>query len=64
MTLSLRERKTDIDELFQNMNSDHPNIELTVGTNPTRFLGTAFSKNLGGSVTTNVFHKHGKLPAF
>ena len=46
------------------MNSDHPNIKLTVGTNPTRFLGTAFSKNLGGSVTTNVFHKHGKLPAF
>ena len=36
---------------------------MTVGTNPTRFLDTVFSRNLDGSVTT-VFHKHGKLPAF
>ena len=37
---------------------------MTVGTNPTRFLDTAFSKNFDGSVTTNVFREHGKLPAF
>ena len=37
---------------------------MTVGTNPTRFLDTAFSKNFDGSVTINVFRKHGKLPAF
>ena len=46
------------------MNSHRPNIKLTVETNPTRFLDTAFSKNLDGSVTTNVFHKPGKLPTF
>ena len=62
-TLSLRERKTDIDELFQGINSHYPNIKLTIATNPTRFLDTAFSKNLDGSVTT-VFRKPGKLPTF
>ena len=62
-TLSLRERKTDIDELFQGINSHYPNIKLTIATNPTRFLDTAFSKNLDDSVTT-VFRKPGKLPTF
>ena len=62
-TLSLRERKTYIDELFQGINSHYPNIKLTIATNPTRFLDTAFSKNLDGSVTT-VFRKPGKLPTF
>ena len=63
-TITKRKKNTDFDELFQNMNSHHPNIKLTVETNPTRFLDTAFSKNLDGSVTTNVFHKPGKLPTF
>ena len=55
-TITKRKKNTDFDELFQNMNSHHPNIELTVETNPTRFLDKTFSKNLDGSVTTNVFH--------
>ena len=46
------------------MNSHHPNIKLTAETNPTRFLDTAFNKNLDGSVTTKVFRKPRKLPAF
>ena len=46
------------------MNSHHPNIKLTVETNPTRFPDTAFSKNLDGSVTTKVFRKPRKLPTF
>ena len=54
-TITKRKKNTDFDELFQNMNSHHPNIELTVETNPTRFLDKTFSKNLDGSVTT-VFH--------
>ena len=62
-TLSLKEKNTNVDELFQNMNSHHPNIKLTIETNPTRFLDTAFSKNLDGSVT-KVFCKPRKLPAF
>ena len=49
--ITKRKKNTDIDELFQNMNLHHPNIRLTVETNPTRFLDTAFSKNLDGSVT-------------
>ena len=60
-TITKRKKNTDFDELFQNMNSHHPNIKLTVETNPTIFLDTAFSKNLDGSVTTNIFRKHGKL---
>ena len=63
-TITKRKKNTDIDELFQNMNSHPPNIKLTVETNPTRFLDTAFSKNLNGSVTTKVFCKPGKLPTF
>ena len=46
------------------MNSHHPNIKFTVETNPTRFLDTAFSKNLDGSVTTKVFCKPRKLSTF
>ena len=45
------------------MNSQHPNIKLTVETNPTTFLGRAFSKNPDGSFTI-VFRKPGKLPSF
>ena len=63
-TITKRKKNTDFDELFQNMNSHHPNIKLTVETNPTRFLDTAFSKNLDGSVTTKVFRKPGELPTF
>ena len=63
-TITKRKKNTDFDELFQNMNSHHPNIKLTVEINPTRFLDTAFSKNRDGSVTTNVFHKLRKLPTF
>ena len=46
------------------MNSHHKNIKLTVETNPTRFLDTAFNVNPDGSVTTKVFKKPGKFPAF
>ena len=63
-SITKRKKNIDIDELFQNMNSHHMNIKLTVETNPTRFLDTAFSKNLDGSVTTKVFHKPGKLSIF
>ena len=63
-TITKRKKNTDFDELFQNMNSHYPNIKLTVETNPTRFMDTAFSKNLDGSVTTNVSHKPEKLPTF
>ena len=62
-TITRRKKDTDFDQLFHNMNSHHPNIKLTVEANLNRFLDTAFSKNLGGSVTT-VFCKPRKLPTF
>ena len=49
---------------FANMNSHHESIKLTVETNPTRFLGTAFNVNRDGSMTTKVFRKPGKFIAF
>ena len=63
-TITKRKKNIGIDELFQIMNSHYPNIKLTVETNPARFLDTAFSKNLDGSVTTKVFCKPRKLPTF
>ena len=62
-TITKKKKNPDFDELFQNMISHHPNIKLTIETNPNRFLDTAFSKNLYGSVIT-VFHKLGKFPTF
>ena len=46
------------------MNSHHQNIKSIVETNPTRFLDTAFKVNSDCSVTTKVFRKPGKFPAF
>ena len=63
-TITKRKKNTDIDDLFQNMNSHHPHIKLIVKTNSTRFLDIAFSNNLDGSATTKVFHKPGKLPTY
>ena len=53
------------DELPANMNSHHKNIKLTVETNPTRFLDTAFTVNPDGFVTANVcMEMYGKFPGF
>ena len=52
------------DELFANMNSHLKNMKLTVETNPTRFLDTAFNVIPDGSVTAKVFQKPGKFPVF
>ena len=63
-TITKRKKHTANDELFANMKSHHHNIKLTVETIPTRFLHTAFNGNPGSSVTTNVFQKPRKFPAF
>ena len=63
-TITKRKKNTNIDDLFQNMNSHHPHIKLTFKTNPTRFLDIVFSNNLDSSVMTKVFHKPGKLPTY
>ena len=58
-TIVRRKENATNDELFANMNFHHKNIKLTVETNPTRFLDTAFSVNPDDSVTTKVFQKGG-----
>ena len=63
-TITKIKKNTDIDKLIRSTNSHHPNIKLTVETNPSIFLDRVFSKNFDGSVTTNVFRKLGKLPTF
>ena len=63
-TITKRKKNATNEELFANMNSHHKNIKLTVETNPTRFLDTVFNVNPDGSVTTKVFRKPGKFPAF
>ena len=52
------------DELFSNKSSHQKSRKLTVETNQTRFLDTTFNVNPDGSVTTKVFQKPGKFPAF
>ena len=64
MTLTKRKKNSANDEYFANMNSYHKNIKLTVESNPSRFLDTAFSVNPDGSMTAKVFWKSGKFPAF
>ena len=63
-TIIKRKKNATNDELFANMNSHHQNTKLTIETNPTRFLVTVFNVNPGSSVTTKVFQKHRKFPAF
>ena len=63
-TITKRTKNATNDELFENMNSHHKNIKLTIETNPTRFPDTDFNVNPDGSVTTKVFRKPGKFPAF
>ena len=63
-TITKRKKNAANDELFANMNSHHKNIKLTVETDPTRFIDTAFNLNPDGSVKTKVFWKPGKVSAF
>ena len=64
VTMTKRKKNATKYELFTNMKSHHKNIQLTVETNPTRFLGTASNVNPDCSVPTKVFRKTGKFPAF
>ena len=63
-TITKRKKIATNDELFATMNSHHKNIKLTVESNPTRFLDTAFNVTPDCSVTTKVFRKPGKCPVF
>ena len=60
-TITKRKKNATNDELFPNMNSHPKNIKLTIESNLTRFLDTAFIVNLDGSLKTKIFQKSGKL---
>ena len=63
-TITKRKKNAANNELFANMNSHQKNIKLTVESNPTRFLDTAFNVNRDGSLKTKIFQKSRKFPAF
>ena len=50
-----RKKNATNDELFASMNSHQKNIKLTVESNTTRFLDTAFNVNPECSLATKVF---------
>ena len=58
-----RRKKNEPDELFEALNSYHPNIRYTIEENPKHFLDTDFSHNDNGT-STSVHVKPGKLPVF
>ena len=49
------------DDLYDALNSYHPNIKLTAVPNPTEFLDTSLVIS-NGLISTKVFTKKGKLP--
>ena len=63
-TITKRKKNATNDELLANINSHHRKIKLTIETNPTRFLDTAFKVNPAGSVTMKVLQKPGKFQSF
>ena len=56
-------RKSHIeDTLFQNLNSYHQNIKLTLEKNPSKFLDTKLLKKTDGTYETLVYRKTSKMP--
>ena len=50
------------DKLFIALNTFHPNINLTLEENPTKFLDTRLTSRKNGSYTFQVVNKSSKLP--
>ena len=48
--------------MFDQLNSYHPNIKLTIEVNPRKFLDTKLT-NINGTHTFNVYLKNKKLPS-
>ena len=55
-------RKLGDNVLFDQLNSYHPNIELTIEVNPSKFLDTKLT-NISGTYKFNVYRKNTKLPS-
>ena len=55
-------RKLGDNVLFDQLNSYHPNIKLTIEVNPSKFLDTKLT-NISGTCKFNVYRKNTKLPS-
>ena len=49
----IRRKKNEPDSLFEKLNSYHPNIKLTIGKNPTKFVDTEIIRR-GSEIETKV----------
>ena len=56
-----RRNKNQPDELFERMNKYHPNINLTVEVNPSKFLDTKIHRD-NNEIKCFAYHKEMKLP--
>ena len=56
-----RRKKNEPDELFSKMNSYYPNINLTIETNPSKFLDIKIARNKN-EITCFSHDKGNKLP--
>ena len=58
-----RRRKLNIpDELFDKMNTYHPNIKLTIEINPIKFLDSHITRKDKNTMSCMVYPKDSKLP--
>ena len=57
----VRIKKNDVEKLFEELNSYHENIKLTLEVNPTKFLDAELIREKG-EIKTQVFSKSTKLP--
>ena len=61
MTLIIEE-KNQPDELFERMNKYHPNINVTVEVNSSKFLDTKIYRD-NNEIKSIAYHKETKLPS-
>ena len=54
-------KKNEPNSVFERLNSCHPNINLTIEKNPTRFLDTEVIRR-GCEIKTKIYNKSRKLP--
>ena len=57
----VRRKKNETDELYNELNSYHQNIQLTLELNPTKFPDTEIIQS-NSKITTQVYNKMKKLP--
>ena len=57
----IQRKKNEPDSLLEKLNSDHPNIKLTIERNPKKFLDTEIIRR-GFEIETKVYNTSKKLP--